>query len=183
MGIGDSIMVVSCLAGLMFALPGLLVFLNLAFFGTSNRAVMRLTHGGYTPFFAGFLPLIVIGIPGAILASIGSVPQFIGGVMLLFLLAWGFMGLGVVARLVGIRVTQMNERSESPLVQTLAGAFMLSFAIAFPVVGWVVVLPVTLIVGMGAITLVSFGRIGRVFGFGRQPQRVQTPVYSQEISG
>jgi hypothetical protein len=31
MGIGDSITLVSCLAGLMIALPALLIFLSLAF--------------------------------------------------------------------------------------------------------------------------------------------------------
>jgi hypothetical protein len=169
MGIGDSIMVASCLAGLMLALPAILIFLNLAFLRISEDAIERLSYGGCLPFFAGLALLLFIGLPAAILLSIGSVAQAIGGLFALLLLMWGFVGLGAVARLIGIRITEMNEREQSPLIQTTAGAFVLSFAVAFPLLGWFVVLPISLVVGAGALNLVLLSRMFRLFQGDNQP--------------
>jgi hypothetical protein len=175
MGIGDSITLVSCLAGLMMALPALVIFLNLAFFNTSDRATQRLARGAYTPFFAGFIPIIVLGIPGAILAAIGSIFQLVGGLLLVGVVIIGFMGLGVVARLIGVRLAELNDLNVSPLVQTLTGAFVLAFAIAFPLVGWFIVFPVAMLIGAGSITLVMMGRI-----LPRRRQRT-VPVYQVPV--
>lgn len=165
MGIGDNILLVSCLAGLMLALPSLLIFLNLALLGMSDRATARLNRGGCVPFIVGIGILLFFGLPSAILLSIGSVPQAIGAVMSLFLLFFGFVGLAVVARLAGQRLTAMYDRDDSPLAQTVAGSLILSFSIAFPLLGWFIILPFSLITGLGALVLVFFGGMwARFFG-------------------
>lgn len=157
MGIGDNILLVSCLAGLMLAMPSMLIFLNLALLGTSNRATARLSEGGCVPFAVGIGVLLACGIPSGIMLSIGSVPQGIGAVTSLLILFVGFIGLAVVARLVGQRFVAMYEQEESPLVQTLAGSFILSFSIAFPLIGWFIIFPFSLITGMGAVVIVLAG--------------------------
>ncbi len=153
MSIGDSITLVSCLAGLMVALPGLMIFLNMLFSRTTERAVAHLTIGAKTAFFAGLIPLIVIGWVGLSLMAVGSIFQAIGTVTMLLLLAWLFTGLGVVARLIGLKLSRLGGRAENALSETLLGAFVLAFAIAFPLVGWFLVLPVSALVGGGAIVL------------------------------
>lgn len=163
MGIGDNILLVSCLAGVMLALPSLLIFLNIALIGTSNRATSRLDHGGCVPFAVGIAVALFMGIPAAILLSIGSVPQAIGAVMSLLLLFFGFVGLAVVARLVGKRLVTLYEREESPLVQTVAGSLILSFSIAFPLLGWFIILPFSLITGLGAVIIALFAGFGSNF--------------------
>jgi hypothetical protein len=168
MGIGDALLLVSCLAGLMFALPALLIFMNLALLTLSDHATARLNRGGIVPFFAGLLPVIFIGIPAAGLIAAGSVFQFFGSLIMLILLFWGFMGLAVVARLVGQRLTAMYEREESPFIQTVAGSLVLSFSIAFPLIGWLLILPFSLIIGIGATLLVTLRGIWN-FLFGRAP--------------
>ena len=157
MGIGDNILLVSCLAGVMLALPALLIFLNLALLGISDRSTARLNRGGCVPFGMGVATLLFFGIPAAILLSIGSAPQAIGAIITLFLLFFGFVGLAVVARLAGQRLTAMYDREESPLVQTVAGSLILSFSIAFPLIGWLIILPLALITGLGALVIVFFG--------------------------
>ena len=92
--------------------------------------------------------------------------------MWLFILLLGFIGMASVSRLIGYRVTELNEREESPLIQALAGAFVLSFGIAFPVIGWVIVLPFCLIIGLGAIVITTFGRI---FGKDSHAPKVHMP--------
>ena len=80
------------------------------------------------------------------------------------LLFFGFVGLAVVARLAGQRLVAMYEREESPLVQTVAGALVLSFSIAFPLLGWFIIFPFSLITGLGAVVIVMFGgSAGRLF--------------------
>ncbi|MCI0710227.1 MAG: hypothetical protein L0154_08695 [Chloroflexi bacterium] len=172
MGIGDSILMVACLAGLMLALPALLIFLNIAFVGVSERAASRLSKGGFTPFLVGLGITALIGIPASVGVAAGSVLQFCGGVAWLFLLLVGFIGMASVSRLIGYRVTELNEREESPLIQALAGAFVLSFGIAFPVIGWVIVLPFCLIIGLGAIVMTTFNRI---FGKDSHAPKVHMP--------
>jgi hypothetical protein len=46
MGIGDSITLISCLAGLMLALPALLIFLSLVFHETTYHTALRLNRAG-----------------------------------------------------------------------------------------------------------------------------------------
>ncbi|NDJ86550.1 MAG: hypothetical protein GYB66_11735 [Chloroflexi bacterium] len=157
MAIGDAIATIGCLAGFMLALPALLIFLNLAFIGLSDRATERLWRGGITPFFVGLIPVLFIGGPAVIGLASGSFLQFCGGIVFLFVLFWGFLGLAVVARLAGQRLTAMYERDESPLVQTVAGSLVLSFSVAFPLLGWLIILPFSLIIGSGALLMVLAG--------------------------
>lgn len=158
MGIGDAILLVSCLAGLMMALPALLIFLNIAFVGTSDRAAFRLSRGGFIPFFVGVFFVLLIGVPSAALMAVGSIFQFFGSLIFLLLLLIGFLGLASVSRLIGYRVIELGERHESPLIQAVAGATVLSFGIAFPLLGWFIVLPFGLLVGIGAVILATISR-------------------------
>ncbi len=182
MGIGDTLLLTSCLAGFMLAMPALFIFLNLALLGTSDRATARLNRGGCIPFFAGLAAILACGIPAAVLVSIGSFAQAIGSIVFLTLLFFGFMGLAVVARLVGQRLVAMYEAEGSPLVQTIAGSIILSFSIAFPLLGWFIILPFSLVTGFGAVLLVFVGGIGANF-FSKAPkpvtypQQPQAPVY------
>lgn len=153
MGIGDSIMIASCLAGLMAALPALLLFLNLAFPRTTARAARRLRHGAVTPFFVGLVPVVVLGGPVVGMLALGSVFQLIGVLALLGLFLWAFTGLAGLARLLGERLFGAEHAAARPLVAGAAGAAVLSFALAFPLLGWLLLLPFGLIAGLGATIL------------------------------
>jgi hypothetical protein len=158
MSIGDSITLIGCLAGLMAALPALLIFLNMIFTRTTERAAYRLAHGSKLPFITGLIALVIVGLPSWILISMGSIFQFVGTLMFLGLLLWAFAGLGAVARLVGLRISNMADRGSNSFFEVLIGAVVLAFAVAFPLVGWAVILPVGLIVGIGALTLALVNR-------------------------
>jgi uncharacterized BrkB/YihY/UPF0761 family membrane protein len=141
MGIGDSITLVSCLAGIMAALPAFLIFLNVIFSRTTYRAARRLERGAILPFFAGLVPAIFIGVPVVGLISLGSVSQLLGVLGLLALLLWAFTGLAAVGRLAGERSRAYTDQPERPLVEIVLGSVALSFSIAFPIIGWLLVLP------------------------------------------
>ena len=158
MSIGDSITLIGCLAGLTAALPALLVFLNTIFTRTTERAAHRLAYGRKLPLLTGILMLIIIGGPGLVLLSMGSIFQLIGTLIIFGLLLWAFAGLGAVARLVGYRLSEMGNRDSNSITEVLSGAVVLTFAIAFPLVGWVIIFPVGLVLGIGATTLSLFKR-------------------------
>ena len=158
MSIGDSITLVSCLAGLMLALPAFLVFLSMTFNRTTYRAAERLAGGWIRIFFMGLIPIVAVGFGAGLLVSLGSIFQLIGAVVYLFLLLWVFSGVASFARLIGARLSEFNQRDTSPLVETIVGAFILSFAFAFPLVGWFLLLPLTIVIGTGAVVSAWFSR-------------------------
>lgn len=162
MGIGDSVTVVACLAGLMLATPALLTVMNLFFNRITTKAAYRLHRGVVVPFFVGLIPIIFIGIPAALLLSIGSVAQFLGSVAFLFLFTMAFSGMASLARMLGARLGELSRQPENPFLETLIGTFMLTFAIAFPLIGWFVLLPISMVIGLGAILMTFFRSMPRV---------------------
>lgn len=150
MAIGDAILFTGCLAGLMAALPALLLFLNLMFSRTTFSAANRLHTGFKMPFVVGIIAMIIIGFPASLLVSSGSFLQLIGAILWLLLLAWLFTGLAVVARMMGGRLGYLSNREPSIMSEAVIGTVVLSFAIAFPFIGWFVILPLSMAVGVGA---------------------------------
>jgi len=170
MGIGDAITIVSCLAGLMVALPAMMLFLGLIFNQTTQRAAERLAYGGIVPFFVGLIPSVLIAVPASILISLGSVPQFCGSVLWLLLLMAAFTGLSVVSRTVGMHMRDLLA-TDSTLLDPIAGVLIVTFAISFPFLGWFIILPLSLVTGIGALVLAM---VGQWF------QRAPAPAYDGE---
>lgn len=150
MGIGDSITIVGCLAGTMLALPALLVSLSLLMNRATSRAAACLQQGVIRPLLVGVMAVVVIAVPASILISMGSVFQLVGVLIYLFLLTWGFTGMAAFTRMLGERLGLMADEPRSSMTETLIGASVLSFAVAFPLVGWLVILPASFVMGIGA---------------------------------
>ena len=150
MAIGDAILFTGCLAGFMATLPALLIFLNLMFTRTTFSAAQRLHTGFKMPLVAGMVAMVVVGFPASLLVSAGSIFQLFGTILWLFLLAWLFTGLATVARMLGGRLGILSNREQSMMTEAVIGTFVLSFAIAFPLIGWFVILPLSMALGVGA---------------------------------
>jgi hypothetical protein len=179
MGIGDSIALVSCLAGLMVALPALLVFLGVIFSRTTLLASLRLRQGVILPFCVGLVPIFGIGVPAALLALLGSIFQLCGSITFLLLFLWGFVGLASVSRMVGIQLSEQTGMPNNVVLETASGATLLSFAIAFPLIGWLMVFPLVLVAGVGATVLSVWYRLRGV----DEPVRSRktTPLRDQDF--
>jgi hypothetical protein len=159
MGIGDSITLVGCLAGMMLALPALLVLLAVVFGRNTRVAALRLRKGVILPFGVGLVPILGIGIPAAILLSLGSVFQLCGTIAFLLLFLWGFVGLSAISRMMGMQITDQTNLPENVVIETATGAVILSLAIAFPLVGWMMIFPLGLAIGMGGTVLAFLYRL------------------------
>lgn len=102
------------------------------------------SRGLFKCFLIGLVPLIGGITLIAILSKIpkfGAVAVLVGGV----LIAWGFLGAGGIAALIGERLWPQAE----PWRQTKHGGMVLVFCALLPVVGWAVLLPLIAILGWG----------------------------------
>lgn len=176
MSIGQSIFFVSCLAGIMLALPALLALISLVFHRTLDRTAARLERGWILPFFIGGVPLVMVGFAGTLFLSLGSIAQLLGTIIWLMLLTWGFAGLAGVARLLGSYVT--FGKNSSVLLETLIGGLVLAFAIAFPLVGWFVIFPMGVILGTGALTMAL---VGNLWDWLNRTSPAQQPKYEMMV--
>lgn len=158
MGIGDIIGFVSAGIGMIIAYPALLMLLNILFGKTTSRVAHRLDKGMKGSFFVG----LIIVAPAAFLIfaliSAGSVFQFIGFILYLLLSFWGTIGNAALARVFGMRLTDIGDDERSTLYQMLSGGFVLTLSFAFPLVGWFVVMPIMTCIGIGSMTMNLFSR-------------------------
>jgi hypothetical protein len=91
--------------------------------------------------FAGLVttggpPLAVVGLIVAGTASLAAV-----------------FGLATVATVVGERVLALRERKSSPFSQTSVGTAVLATSAALPFLGWFVIGPLAVLIGLGAVVL------------------------------
>ena len=95
-------------------------------------------------FFIGLGPLIGVIILITVLSKVpqmGALAVLVGGVMI----AWGFIGAGGIAALIGERLWPQIE----PWRQTKQGGLTIMCCALLPVVGWAVLLPLIAIIGWG----------------------------------
>ena len=101
-------------------------------------------RGLFKCFFVGLGPLIGVIILLAVLSKVpqmGALAVLVGGVMI----AWGFIGAGGIAALIGERLWPQIE----PWRQTKQGGLTIMCCALLPVVGWAVLLPLIAIIGWG----------------------------------
>lgn len=143
---------------LAIGFPGLLILINLLMGKVAERAALRL---GWTP-LASFL----VGLPVSLLfvAIIGGASDAgrtaVAMFFLAFVLLFWALGMAGMARLLGERIQQWGGH-HSAIGGLLRGAAVLSLAIFMPLVGWFIVLPVTLVIGVGAACFALVGWVPR----------------------
>jgi hypothetical protein len=103
--------------------------------------------------FMGLLisvPLIIVGL--ALLNAPAGGAKLAGFVLLFLLTLAGLAGSTGLVRLIGLRLPSAHDTT-APWRRVLRGGIVLSLTFLLPGVGWFVVLPATLISGVGAILL------------------------------
>ncbi|MDZ4860738.1 MAG: hypothetical protein SGI88_17320 [Candidatus Hydrogenedentes bacterium] len=107
------------------------------------------------PLRATFVGLVsgapLFGISLALLNSAAGL-KFVGVVLLSVVLLVGLVGSAGLARLVGARLASATDAS-FPWRRVLRGGIVLSITFVLPIVGWFIVLPLTLASGFGAVVV------------------------------
>ena len=109
-------------------------------------------------FLVGLLvtvPTFVIGAGFA--ASPNGLAKLIGATLLLLLLLVSLMGSAGLAGLVGQRLASAAD-AQWPGRRVLRGGTILAITFVFPLAGWFIVMPVTLVSGVGAAVLARRSR-------------------------
>lgn len=132
--------------GIVF--PGLLTAWWLLFPNTVERARVRLEQTPWTCLWLGGVLTAVLVIPLAVLLAIGGPAQAIGWLGIASSLTFASLGAAGLAAL-------MARRLQGTSQLTAAGAFVraaiaLELAAAFPFIGWVVVVPLAIVISLGA---------------------------------
>lgn len=148
--------------GFLLALPAFWLLTQALFPTHAERMVARYRERPVASFFAG----LGLGI-GALLfiIALGAAPvPLLKGVALLVgaaAVGYGLMGAGALAALLGSRMPSAIDRDQ-PWRAIVRGGGALALCFILPVLGWLLILPIAVISGVGVNALALFG--------GRKPQ-------------
>jgi hypothetical protein len=131
------------------AFPGLLTAWWLLFPATVERARTRLDQTPWRCFgFGGILTAAVI-IPTVILLILPFGPaKFFGWTLIVLTLAISSLGAAGIAAKMSARLGEKS--SAGPAAAFVRGAIALELAVFFPVLGWFLVFPLTIVTALGA---------------------------------
>jgi hypothetical protein len=133
------------------AFPGFLTALYLLFPATVERARLRLDRTPWLCFFIGGLLTAVFAIPIVILFALGNgVTQFLGWALLFIILTIASIGAAGLASKMGERFSARSSNTVTPIGAFVRGAIALELAAAFPVIGWLIFIPIAIVVSLGA---------------------------------
>ena len=156
------------------AFPGMLMAWWLLFPATVERAAERVESTPWRCFGLGIPAAIAVFIPFMVLFSIPvAFSKFIGAFVLFTALWVAGLGAAGVAAKMG---RHLQNRSNSTMTESGAfvrGAVALELAAAFPFVGWMLVIPMTLITSLGAATFA-------ILRWAPKPSKENAPL--QEVS-
>lgn len=142
------------------ALPGLLLTWRLLLPGVSGRAEERLSRTPWLCLGLGLAALSAALIPLVILFNLPAGLQAAGFAGTFLLLAITSLGAAGLAGLMGERLRQLGL-SASGVGATVWGAVALELAVAFPLVGWFILLPLAFSLSLGAALFALLGWLPR----------------------
>jgi hypothetical protein len=151
MNMADVTAVFGTLLALGIAFPGLLVAWWLLFPSAVGRAKQRFVRTPGRCFALGMGMTFILAIPLGILFLIPGPGQLFGFVGLLLALGIATIGAAGIAATMGERLTQRTA-TVSPFAAFIRGAIALELAAAFPFLGWFIVIPIVIIISLGATT-------------------------------
>jgi hypothetical protein len=147
----DVLAITMILALVFVSYPGLLLLYRLLFPERIAAAAGRLERSPGACFALGLALLGVFGLPGAALISLPAGPVKLAGWLWLGA-GWLAVTLGAagLAALLGRRIEAGAAAPLSPAGSFVRGALALELASAFPILGWLVVLPLLTCLSLGA---------------------------------
>lgn len=149
MTIGDVLAFVGFIGGVCLSLWVLLIGVALLFETKANAARRVLENEAPRAFGLGFVLLLPLGFAAIAMLNGPGALKFCGLVLLSLLLAISLLGGAGLSLLLGER-TGMRAPEISPFAALSRGAGMMSVAWLFPVLGWFLVAPASIITGLGA---------------------------------
>jgi hypothetical protein len=157
----DTVAIALSIIGFLLSLQGLWLVSAALWPRRVRLAAGRCEVNAIRSFFVGVvvttIMVVVTTIAGKAMGAVGQV------------IAWAIVSLYTVYANVGVAglATHVGRRLPSPADErmpwraTIRGGVALELMFLIPIVGWVVLLPISIIIGSGAATLTFFGRTSR----------------------
>jgi hypothetical protein len=156
----DVYAVFGTLLALGIVFPGMLAAWWLLFPGVVGRAQARLSRTPGRSFGFGLVGAGAIGVPLLILFAMPSGPtKFAASLMLMAALIVASFGAAGLAAAMGSRLAERTGWSTTGAKAFLGGALALELAAAFPLLGWLIVIPFIIIACLGASLFALLGWI------------------------
>ena len=153
MRMADVAAIFGTLLALGIAFPGLLTTLWLLFPKSVERAKTRLELHPFRCFWAGLFVGGVVGLPALALLNVPGLGQFMGAVLIILALTFSAIGAaGMVVRLAE-RFETLSQTRMVGAGSFVCAAVALELGAIFPVLGWFVVMPLLIIMSLGASVL------------------------------
>lgn len=131
------------------AFPGLLTAWWLLFPATVERAQTRLDQTPWQCFWFGGILTAAAVIPIVVLLILPFGPaQFLGWTLIVVVLAVSSIGSAGIAAKMGKRLVETSHAS--PAAAFVRGAIALELAVFFPLLGWLLIFPLTIVTALGA---------------------------------
>jgi hypothetical protein len=155
----DVYAVFGTLLALGIAFPGMLTAWWLLFPDFLHRAEWRLTRSRRRCLGTGIAIIIPISILAVVLVSLPlGVFKFLGGSIIVLTLGFASLGTAAIALSMGKRVGADTEQEQLTPKHFLLAAVALELAAVFPIVGWFIMIPTTILISLGASFYATFKR-------------------------
>lgn len=152
------------------AFPGLLTSWWLLFPKVVQRAQIRIERTPWACFWFGVTGSIALAIPIGILLALPFGPAKFTGVIGIFLiLTLSSLGAAAITALMAGKISPLSKAGDSDLLNFIRSAILFELAAGFPILGWVIVVPISITVSLGA-TLFAL-----LHWRPREVRQVQTP--------
>ena len=152
----DVFTVTFIILGFLITLPALWLLMRALFPAAVERSRGRIEATPIRCFLAGFLPALVAL---ALMAQPAPGGKGLGVLLFLVLVLLSGIGLAGFSMIVGERLPSTADAGR-PWRGLVRGAVCLELAFLLPVLGWLGILPIVLVTGLGAAMMALFSRGG-----------------------
>lgn len=124
-----------------------------------EKARLKISEKPKESFGIGILSGIIAAIPASILFALPSqFTQVLGWIWLVMVVAAASLGAAGIAAEIGLRLNWKNDGQFQSLGAFVRGAAILELASVFPIIGWILFIPVGTLVSLGGAVQAIFKR-------------------------
>jgi len=137
--------------------PALLTFFWLLFPEKVEMARIQVSEKPKKSFSLGILTGVLAAIPAAILFALPSqFTQVLGWIWLVLVLGIASIGAAGIAAEIGLRMNWKNDGGFQSLGAFIRGAAILELASVFPIIGWLLIIPIGTLLSLGGAVSAIF---------------------------
>jgi len=156
--LADTMAIFLVVLGFMLALPGLWLLCRGLWPNKVNSAALICAKSLHKPFLVGLpITLTVAILASGLKALPGPLGTILAGALICLYLMQASVGVAGLATSIGERLASPADAGR-PWRATLRGSVVLVLTYLLPILGWFVIIPISLMVGSGSAALSMFGR-------------------------